>query len=131
MKFLWSRCQRMMRGAVVGAVGIALVAPGAFAQLKPAAKTNKDGLALNPNQVRGDEITPAQEAAVAKGLAWLASAPRSSFAIQQYLKITPSLSRLNYAECIFLSGNGKVGRVVRRYLKKDAIIRTALVRLAG
>ena len=64
----------LARFALLGALALACVVPNAFAQVKPAAKTNKDGLALNPSQVRGDEITPAQEAAVAKGLAWLASA---------------------------------------------------------
>src|SRR5688572_6727516 len=33
----------------------------------------KDKLAQNPNQVRGDEITPQQQEAVKKGLAWLAA----------------------------------------------------------
>src|SRR5687767_1367250 len=31
------------------------------------------GIALEPNQVRGDEITPAQKATVERGLAWLAT----------------------------------------------------------
>ncbi len=37
-----------------------------------AAKPNADKLAANPNQVRGDEITPAQQEAVKRGLRWLA-----------------------------------------------------------
>jgi len=34
------------------------------------------GIAERPNQVRGDEITPAQQASVERGLAWLASQQR-------------------------------------------------------
>ena len=39
----------------------------------PAARAKEIGIAANPNQVRGDEITPDQRRAVEKGLAWLAS----------------------------------------------------------
>src|SRR5437879_1897511 len=33
----------------------------------------KTGLAAQPNQVRGDEINPAQQESVRRGLAWLAA----------------------------------------------------------
>src|SRR5688572_14798064 len=38
-----------------------------------AQRARPGGIAAEPNQVRGDEITPAQKAAVERGLAWLAS----------------------------------------------------------
>ena len=70
--------RRLVRAALAGAVGIGAVVPGAaVAQqapapaAKPTVVTPTDPKA---NQVRGDEITPAQEASVAKGLAWLARA---------------------------------------------------------
>src|SRR6476619_1325548 len=37
------------------------------------ARRERGGLAATPNQVRGDEITPSQQQAVEKGLAWLAA----------------------------------------------------------
>ena len=56
--------------------GAATVAP-ALAQDRPVREVNGNAaaadVAARPNQVRGDEITPAQKEAVAKGLAWLAS----------------------------------------------------------
>jgi hypothetical protein len=39
---------------------------------RPAASDDATALAKNPNQVRGDEITPAQQEAVRRGLKWLA-----------------------------------------------------------
>jgi hypothetical protein len=45
-----------------------------FAQDQPAADPSKKiGIAAQPNQVRGDEITPAAQQAIEKGLAYLAS----------------------------------------------------------
>src|SRR5688572_21228977 len=44
-----------------------------WAQAKPA-EAKRLGIAAQPNQVRGDEITPATQAAIDKGLAWLAAA---------------------------------------------------------
>src|SRR5207237_3039850 len=38
-----------------------------------AATPKPDKLAQQPNQVRGDEITPKQQESVRKGLAWLAA----------------------------------------------------------
>src|SRR5829696_8923567 len=58
--------------AAATAAGPLLALPrGASAQDKPAA-ARKGVVAEEPNKVRGDEITPAQKAAVEKGLEWLA-----------------------------------------------------------
>ncbi len=54
-----------------GGMNVLQAAPRAGAAAAPAAS---GGLAEAPNQVRGDEITPAQQAAVEKGLAYLARA---------------------------------------------------------
>jgi len=123
MKSSWlDVSQRMTRGAIVGALGIAFVAPGALAQNTPAApKTNKDGLALNPSQVRGDVITPAQEAAVAKGLAWLASAQQRDGAYgaggagSKHAGIT-ALAGLAFMQAGNLPGRGKYGENVQKCL---------------
>jgi hypothetical protein len=48
---------------------LALIAPS----LRAAERGGSDPIAQQPNQVRGDEITPEQQAAVAKGLAYLAA----------------------------------------------------------
>jgi hypothetical protein len=58
------------RWILVGGLCIAIsAAPVAFG----AEKDKKSDLAAQPNQVRGDEITPAQQESVRKGLAWLAA----------------------------------------------------------
>src|SRR5690349_3620841 len=44
-----------------------------FAEDAPADPAKKIGIAAQPNQVRGDEITPAAQQAIEKGLAYLAS----------------------------------------------------------
>ena len=53
---------------------IAATAPFSFAQSAPrrAGGADKSELAAQPNQVRGDEITPEQQESVRKGLKWLA-----------------------------------------------------------
>jgi hypothetical protein len=64
----------LRRAAVLGAcVAAAVVSSSPARAAKPAAAEDKAGLAAQPNQVRGDEITPAQQESVRKGLAWLAA----------------------------------------------------------
>ena len=61
-----------MKGLIAAIIIVALAAaPLLAADAKPAAAAA--GLAKNPNQVRGDEITPQQQESVRKGLAWLAA----------------------------------------------------------
>src|SRR5712671_4471287 len=62
-----SRCKKWI--AMFATVAMAMPA---VAQEKPAAEKEKDPkMAVRANQVRGDEITPAQQAAVERG--WLTS----------------------------------------------------------
>jgi hypothetical protein len=55
----------------VQAIALAFAIP--FASCAHAQSTKPGDLAARPNQVRGDEITPQQQEAVRKGLAWLAA----------------------------------------------------------
>jgi hypothetical protein len=59
----------MKAKSMLFALAVALAGSPALAA-RPA---KPDKLAANPNQVRGDEITPQQQEAVRKGLAWLAA----------------------------------------------------------
>src|SRR5688572_3038 len=56
-------------GTLASAAARAAGAPAAAA----AASAKKADIAAQPNQVRGDEITPQQQEAVRRGLAWLAA----------------------------------------------------------
>ncbi len=74
-----------------------------------------------PNQVRGDEITPAQQAAVEKGLAWLAShqGKDGSFGGQgmgRHAGIT-ALAGLAFMQAGNLPGRGKYGESVQGCLE--------------
>src|SRR4051812_43077988 len=62
----------LVKLALCGAVSAALLAPRARADDDPA-KTATAPKLSTPNQVRGDEITPKQQDAVRRGLAWLAA----------------------------------------------------------
>ncbi len=93
----------------------------ALAEDKDGAKAAKDiGIAENPNQVRGDEITPRQKDAVEKGLAYLATkqGKDGSFGAAQsgygaHTGIT-SLCGLAFMEAGNLPGRGKYGDNVKR-----------------
>ena len=79
---------------------------------------NPDKIAAVPNQVRGDEITPAQQHAVEKGLAWLADhqAADGSFGVGQQgagAAIT-ALAGLAFMEAGNLPGRGKYAENVSR-----------------
>jgi prenyltransferase beta subunit len=74
-----------------------------------------------PNQVRGDEITPAQQAAVERGLAWLAShqGKDGSFGgngAGRHAGIT-ALAGLAFMQAGNLPGRGKYGDNVQRCLE--------------
>jgi hypothetical protein len=78
-------------------------------------------IAAVPNQVRGDEITPAQQHAVEKGLEWLAQeqAADGSFGVGQQgagAAIT-ALAGLAFMEAGNLPGRGKYGDNVTRCQK--------------
>src|SRR5687767_8403362 len=61
---LTALCCATMFGVVASPLHAADAKPGG---------AKKSDIAAQPNQVRGDEITPAQQEAVRRGLAWLAA----------------------------------------------------------
>src|SRR4051794_25143986 len=68
--------KRIFRFLVVGTISLTQVSAlmaQTTAATEGAARAKEIGISARPNQVRGDEITPGQRAAVEKGLAWLAS----------------------------------------------------------
>jgi hypothetical protein len=95
----------------------------ASAQVDSSAKPDHPaGLALVPNKVRGDEITPAQQAAVERGLAWLAKQQDGSgaysTAMQGYsnhVAIT-ALAGIAFMEAGNLPNRGKYGRETQHCL---------------
>src|SRR5437764_13281176 len=107
--------------AFVAAVALAMPA---FAQEKPAPKENEEvKMAPRANQVRGDEITPAQQAAVEKGLSYLASkqARNGSFgggygSAAGHAGIT-ALGGLAFMAAGNLPGRGKYGDNVQTALR--------------
>jgi prenyltransferase beta subunit len=79
-----------------------------------------DAVAANPNQVRGDEITPQQRAAVEKGLNWLAThqGPDGSFGgggLGRHSGIT-ALAGLAFMQAGNLPGRGQYGENVQKCL---------------
>ncbi len=110
---------RLVRAFLATALAIGILAPArAIAQnSKPAAPKPGD----QTTQVRGDEITPAQEAAVAKGLAWLAQAQGrdgsygSGNGANKHAGIT-ALAGLAFMQAGNLPGRGKYGENVQKCL---------------
>jgi hypothetical protein len=80
-----------------------------------------DHIAAQPNQVRGDEITPGQQRAVEKGLSWLASqqAANGSFGAGQQgaNAAVTALAGLAFMEAGNLPGRGKYADNVSRCQK--------------
>jgi prenyltransferase beta subunit len=82
------------------------------------------GIAAEPNQVRGDEITAQQKAAVERGLAWLAArqgkdggyAGEDGGAGPKHAGIT-ALAGLAFMQAGNLPGRGKYGKEVQRCLE--------------
>jgi hypothetical protein len=83
-------------------------------------QTTEPKIAAQPNQVRGDEITPAQRVAVEKGLNWLATHQAkdggfSAGAVGSHAGIT-ALAGLAFMENGSLPGRGKYSENVQRAL---------------
>ncbi|HTL30621.1 MAG TPA: prenyltransferase/squalene oxidase repeat-containing protein [Tepidisphaeraceae bacterium] len=98
---------------------LATLASSAGAQPKP---VTPDGIAKQPNQVRGDEITPRQQEAVEKGLRWLAAhqQPDGAFGgaesgAPKHAGIT-ALAALAFMQAGNLPGRGKYGDNVQKCL---------------
>ena len=82
-------------------------------------KQSKDGLAVNPNQVRGDEINDRQKESVAKGLEWLAKAqaPDGSYSRGASSAGITGLAGLAFMSAGNLPGRGKYGENVSKCLQ--------------
>src|SRR5438093_7747762 len=81
----------------------------------------KSDLAAQPNQVRGDEITPAQQEAVRKGLAWLAKhqGRDGSYSVggaSKHAGVT-ALAGLAFMQAGNLPGRGQYGDNVSKCLQ--------------
>jgi prenyltransferase beta subunit len=110
----------------LSAIARAQTRPAANAGGQPAARL---GIAAQPNAVRGDEITPAQQQAVEKGLRWLAAHqnPDGSFGAREsgysaHSAVT-ALSALAFMSAGNLPGRGPYGDNVKK--ATDYILRSA------
>jgi hypothetical protein len=105
------------------------VARGQTSQPTAGARAAAIGIAVNPNQVRGDEITAAQQAGVEKGLAWLAARQGADGSFGQggggygATSAITALSGIAFMSAGNLPGRGKYGDNVKRavdYICKSA-----------
>ena len=125
---LVSRAGACAMGALLASLALPGTAPLALAQDAPKASAGaaanaakKDGvLAAQPNQVKGDEITPAQKAAVEKGLAWLAKQLNENGSLRAGVggysnnAAITALAGLAFMQAGNLPGRGKYGREVQQ-----------------
>jgi hypothetical protein len=99
-----------------------LVSPSAKVFADPPAKSDMTaaGVSAHANQVRGDEITPAQQRAVDRGLAWLAEHQNADGSFRgsagKHSGIT-ALAAIGMMENGNLPGRGKYGENVARALR--------------
>src|SRR5262249_1059320 len=127
----FSPCARLMHGlkarvtlSTLMFIRVPVIVLLIFGMLLPPAwgqaGAKNEGLAQKPNQVRGDEITPAQRMAVGKGLNWLAAhqGRDGSFGgggLGRHSGIT-ALAGLAFMQSGSLPGRGKYGDNVSRAL---------------
>ena len=122
----FSRRQQLLTAAMAAVMALPADAqttqPAAIEQADHpgAARAAEIGISVNPNQVRGDEFTPAQQAAVEKGLEWLArtQGPDGSFGRGAggygAASAITALSGLAFMSAGNLPGRGKYGEHVRK-----------------
>ena len=105
--------RRWILAAACAAIGMGAVLR---AQDKPAPPAGKNGIAARPNQVRGDEITPQAQAAIEKGLAFLASrqAKNGSWSEGSSGAGITGLAGLALMSSGSLPGRGKYGAEVQK-----------------
>lgn len=115
--------QRTATLILAGALSAGAAAPFAFAADNAPPARKHGTLSDRPNQVRGDELTPDAQAAIDKGLAWLArrqqnsGAPNAPFAGYSGNTAITALAGLAFMEAGNLPGRGKYGREVQRCLE--------------
>ncbi len=115
----------MMHRILIGLLALAVLAPPAAAAgpglaQKRGKKTADSGMALVPNQVRGDELTPEVRTAVEAGLQWLAGRQTregafgaSGSGYGAHTGIT-SLCAIAFMSAGNLPGRGKYGEQVQK-----------------
>jgi hypothetical protein len=105
-----------MRRAFLTSIASLALLSSTLAQPKP---ISPEGIAKQPNQVRGDEITPRQQEAVDKGLRWLAAHQQSDGAFggeggaNKHAGVT-AMAGLAFMEAGNLPGRGKYGDNVQK-----------------
>ncbi len=113
------RCSFSQGSRVAIVLLLLIIAAPLFAADPPKPDVNPDGVAVHANQLRGDEITPRQQEAVQKGLAWLAQhqAADGSFRGQagKHAGVT-ALAAISMMEAGNLPNRGKYGENVSRAL---------------
>src|SRR5688500_7304269 len=109
-----------IKAQAIVVAALSLAVPGAALAQPADGGVRSDGLALQPNVVRGDELNEKQKAAVERGLAWLAAkqAADGGFAGHGYSNhagIT-SLAGIAFMQAGNLPGRGKYGKEVQACL---------------
>src|SRR6476646_3451852 len=123
----YARFRPLATGALIAAFALPGLSVCSFAAEEgPPAPAKKvpvpRGIAKNPNQVKGDEITPAQKQAVDKGLAWLSKRLQEHGSLNSgvagyssHAGIT-ALAGLAFMQAGNLPGRGKYGKEVQQCL---------------
>lgn len=118
---------RSLRNLVLVSVAMTVAAPLPAQVPGVAAPNNGEALVQNPNQVRGDEITPELQKAVERGLERLASRqkPDGNFNDDNYgaKSAIAALAGLAFMESGSLPGRGKYGENVKKCV--DAVLNAA------
>lgn len=117
-----SSAKQWIARGVVACVALSALPATLTAGEGGSAAGNPAGIADRPSQVRGDEITPAQQTAVEKGLAWLAARQTVERAYgsgvagyDNHAGIT-ALAGLAFMQSGSLPGRGKYGKEVQHCL---------------